>query len=239
MMPPAPRPARVSLGNVVNGDAVSASGAFAFADPNAGAGKAVTISNIALSGAGAGNYVLASTSGSTTATIFKAPLAITAEDISAVSLAAAQPLLDYTGLIGSDTPAAISGLVVSFVPTADPTLYRIALSGGVARNYALSYVGGVLTLTVPPLSEQLAALDNVFAAPSAPGQGSWSAHGFVAPANSHGFDGLPIILVLPPADGEGHSAGTASGYLPLRFTIDWHQLSELAPGTPSFGLSTP
>jgi hypothetical protein len=46
----------LSLAGVIGNDQVSAAGSYAFADKNAGTGKTVTASGIALSGADAGNY---------------------------------------------------------------------------------------------------------------------------------------------------------------------------------------
>ena len=49
------------LGNVVGGDSITASGSAVFLDKNAGNGKAVHASGIALEGNGLGNYSLAAT----------------------------------------------------------------------------------------------------------------------------------------------------------------------------------
>ena len=53
----------------VQGDALTVAGSAAFGNRNAGTGKAVNVTNVALSGADAGNYVLSTNSGSTTADI--------------------------------------------------------------------------------------------------------------------------------------------------------------------------
>ncbi|MED5594633.1 YDG domain-containing protein [Janthinobacterium sp. P210006] len=53
----------------IQGDALSVSGNGAFGNKNAGSGKAVSVTNVALSGGDAGNYVLNSNAGSTTADI--------------------------------------------------------------------------------------------------------------------------------------------------------------------------
>jgi filamentous hemagglutinin family protein len=66
--------ATFTLGNTVNSDEVAASGTTVFATKDAGAGKALSLSGVELSGAAAGNYRVGTTSG--TGTITKAALAI-------------------------------------------------------------------------------------------------------------------------------------------------------------------
>ena len=62
--------AQVNFGDDrIQGDALSVSGSAAFGNKNAGAGKAVNVTNVALSGGDAGNYVLNGNAGSTTADI--------------------------------------------------------------------------------------------------------------------------------------------------------------------------
>ena len=62
--------AQVNFGdNRIQGDALSVSGSAAFGNKNAGSGKAVNVTNVALSGGDAGNYVLSANAGSTTADI--------------------------------------------------------------------------------------------------------------------------------------------------------------------------
>ncbi|WP_420225833.1 YDG domain-containing protein [Pigmentiphaga litoralis] len=60
------------------GDQLTLSGNAAFADKNAGAGKAIAISGITAGGTDMGNYVLANTTASATASISKAQLVATA-----------------------------------------------------------------------------------------------------------------------------------------------------------------
>jgi len=49
---------RVNLSDIVAGDDVGATAAYAFGDKNAGAGKSVAVTNFAVSGADAGNYTI-------------------------------------------------------------------------------------------------------------------------------------------------------------------------------------
>src|SRR5262249_53876197 len=55
-----------------------------FADPNAGTGKAVSVSGIAISGTDSGNYSLANTTASTTANITKASATITLSNLNQI-----------------------------------------------------------------------------------------------------------------------------------------------------------
>ena len=72
-----------TLEGVLNGDSVSldVSGALAnFDTPEVGTSKPVHVTGLALTGTGAGNYVLASTEADTTADIGSAVLTVTADD---------------------------------------------------------------------------------------------------------------------------------------------------------------
>jgi hypothetical protein len=89
---------------VLLGDVVVASGAYAFADKTAGTGKTVTASGVALSGADAGNYVVASTS-TDTADILKMHLTdvFTADDKIYDGTAAATGSIGLLGVVAGDT----------------------------------------------------------------------------------------------------------------------------------------
>ncbi len=63
--------------NRIVGDTLTISGTTLFTDKNVGVGKPVTVSNIVISGADAGNYSLANTTASTTANITKASTSLT------------------------------------------------------------------------------------------------------------------------------------------------------------------
>ena len=93
----------VALTGVIGGDAIGTSATGAFADKNVGNGKAVTVGGLALTGADAGNYVLASTSTSGSASITPAPLAVTATGVGRIydATTGATVLLSATPL-GSD-----------------------------------------------------------------------------------------------------------------------------------------
>lgn len=157
--------------NAIAGDSVSLSDAAAtMADKNVGSNKAVSVTGLALSGADAGNYVLANTTASTTATVTPATLSVTAS-------AANQALASGTNVAVTLAGDAIAGDQVTLhdasatVPDASTgagkvvTVGGTALSGADAANYTLaststtttvdilpSATGGSTTGAVPPTS---------------------------------------------------------------------------------------
>lgn len=149
---------------VVAGDivALDASGyAAGFADRNAGAGKAVTVTGLGLSGADGGNYTLTQPAG-LTASITQAPLTVsgvTANDrvydtTTVATLTTGGAAL--SGVIGGDTVGLdVSGYAAGFADkhvgaAKTVTVSGMALTGGDASNYALSQPAG-LTATITPV----------------------------------------------------------------------------------------
>ena len=139
---------RIDLEDVVDGDEVSATAAYAFDDVNVGQNKTITAAGITLAGEDADNYVLSATevSGSVGAITLK-KLTITAEDKSAY-MGDAIPGLSYKveGFLDGD------GLTEEPVLSCDADMikagtYEITVSGGAANsNYELSYKSGTLTV---------------------------------------------------------------------------------------------
>src|SRR5262249_38722293 len=143
-----------ALVGVISGDTVTlntASASGAFADKNVGTSKTVYVSAMSLSGADAGNYSL--TQPTTTASISKAGLTVTANDQSRAA-GQANPTLtaSYSGFVGGET-LATSGVTGSpalsttstNVAGADPiTAAQGTLS---AVNYSFNFVNGALTVT--------------------------------------------------------------------------------------------
>ncbi|WP_028103666.1 YDG domain-containing protein [Pseudoduganella violaceinigra] len=126
----------------LNGDVLSVSGNAAFANKNAGNGKTVTATGLSLSGTDAGNYALASTTASGTASITPRALAVTASgnnkvydgsNGATVSFADDRLAGDIFGISGSASfgdKNAATGKAISVT--------GIALTGADAGNYALS-----------------------------------------------------------------------------------------------------
>ena len=169
--------AAASLTGVISGDSVSLSAANAvsgaFSDKNAGLGKTVTITGLALSGADAGNYNLSSSTATTTADISKAALTgvsgITASNkvydgTTAASLSVAAASL--TGVISGDS-VNVAGATGAFgdknVGTGKTvSISGIALAGTDALNYTL---GSTTTSTTADISKAaIAAVTGITAA---------------------------------------------------------------------------
>src|SRR5262249_32172559 len=144
--------ATASLVGVLSGDTVTldtASAAGVFADKNVGNNKTVNVSALSLSGADAGNYTL--TQPSTTASISKAGLTVSADNKSRAA-GQSNPTLSatYSGFVGGET-LATSG--VSGSPALNTTAtnvagtYPITAAQGTlsASNYSFSFANGVLT----------------------------------------------------------------------------------------------
>jgi hypothetical protein len=138
--------AGASFNGMVAGDALSLAGGpvlGAFSDKNAAAGKTVTISGLGLAGADAGNYVLASSQASTTATITPAALTVSASGVNKVYDAttnAAVSLRDNR--IGNDQ-LSIASNGASFSDKnagvgKTVTVAGIRLSGADAGNYVVN-----------------------------------------------------------------------------------------------------
>jgi trimeric autotransporter adhesin len=152
----------------VAGDQVGLSQTAVFADGNAGTGKAVSISNIGLTGVHAANYTLLTSTTSTTATITPRPLGV-------AGITATNRVYDGTTSVGVnlnnatvDTSNVIAGDQVSFqlppggistgtmadrhAGASKPvSITGIQLSGSSAPNYQLVGATG-LTVTIAPLA---------------------------------------------------------------------------------------
>ena len=150
-----------TFNGMASGDSLSFSAtSAAFADKNAGIGKALSVSGIALGGTDAANYNLTSTTGSGTGTITSKALTIT-------GMTAVNKVYDgntkatlsggsINGLVGSET-LGVTGLAASFsdknvgtgktVTTSGTTLVNGG-NGGLAANYTIS--NPVFTANITP-----------------------------------------------------------------------------------------
>ncbi|WP_257572188.1 YDG domain-containing protein, partial [Janthinobacterium sp. UMAB-60] len=124
--------ASVGYSGLVGGDAVtlSGSGTGSFADKNAGANKAVTVSGYTLAGLDAGNYVVTQPSG-LTASISKASLAVS-------GIAAVDKIYDAT------TGATLSGTAVVSALGSD----SVSVAGTGAGSFADKNAGANKAVTV-------------------------------------------------------------------------------------------
>jgi hypothetical protein len=131
-----------SLSGVIDSDDVSLVGGTAtFSDPNVGAGKMVTATGLGLSGTKAGNYVLVSTTVTTTANIAAATVTI------ASGLTANNKVYDGT------TSATLSSnnVVLTGVLAADTGKVALSTNGYVA-NFTSAGVGNNKPVTVSGLT---------------------------------------------------------------------------------------
>jgi len=163
---------------IVDGDSLTVSGTGTFDNPDVGTGKTVTISDLILGGASAGNYSLA-TSGNqdtTTASITEKAVrvsGITAED--KVYDGGISVTLDYSGAAFDGLLAGDSLSVTATGAFSDPavgsgktvTITGLTLGGVSAGNYALSSEGQQESTTASILAHEvtvsgIAAEDKVY-----------------------------------------------------------------------------
>ena len=147
--------AKVTFGDDrLAGDVLAYTGTANFADKNAGLGKAITVTGIALDGQDAGNYALASTSTGATADIGRRALTATATGVDKV----------YDGGTGATVRFGddrVAGDVLAYTSTASfadknagngkaVSVSGITLGGQDAGNYALSSSTGATTANITP-----------------------------------------------------------------------------------------
>jgi len=133
--------------NRVNSDALTFGYSAAFADKHAGAGKLVNYTGINISGgAGAGNYTLVTTSGTTNATISQRPINVTAVADSKVYDGSASsdetptvPALQVGDLLTSAGSQAFINSNVGVTKTLTPS-GTVINDGNSGNNYAITYV---------------------------------------------------------------------------------------------------
>jgi hypothetical protein len=136
----------VTTGAVFNGSVTGdtltvATSTGAFADPNTGTGKTVSISGLSLGGTDAGNYSLSSTSASTTADITARALTLAIDDKSKLS-GASDPAWTYQIVSGSLLP----GDSLSFSRSAGESPGNYLLSGA-HPNYVITAPAAYLSIT--------------------------------------------------------------------------------------------
>ncbi|MBD0687626.1 hypothetical protein CGA22_24275 [Pseudomonas sp. PSB18] len=143
------------LGGVIAGDRVALSQSGRFSDKNAGTGKTVTYTN-GLSGGDAGNYLLASNSGTSTADITPAALTVTANNDSRRVGGGAYSGgngVRYNGLVNGESSSVLGGSLVyggSAQGASQAGRYNISASGLSSGNYNLTYVDGTLLINAVP-----------------------------------------------------------------------------------------
>jgi hypothetical protein len=181
-----------SLVGRIGGDSLGVTATGDFVNASAGTGKTVAISNLTLTGAASGNYVLAGSGNesSTTASITPDNLTITADN-AAKGAGATNPALTltYSGFVAGERASSLTTqpTVSTTAGTTSPAgSYPITASGAVDPNYTFTYVPGTLTVlgnastSSPGYTGALADLSNVGAngtSGSGSGVGEGEAHG--------------------------------------------------------------
>jgi filamentous hemagglutinin family protein len=146
-----------TLSGVIAGDAVVLAQAGSFADKNAGTGKTVTYTG-SLSGGDAGNYVLANSTGTTTANIVPAQLIVTANDAGKWYDGAGYSGgngVSYNGFVAGEDASALSGTLVyggNAQGAKAAGNYVISPGGLSSGNYAVQFVDGRLVIQLRPAS---------------------------------------------------------------------------------------
>ncbi|ATQ43864.1 YDG domain-containing protein [Caulobacter mirabilis] len=129
----------IALTGVVAGDAVTVEALYAFADKNAGAGKTVTASGVALGGADAGNYVLSPVS-TALADILRRDITaiVTAHDKTYDATRAATGTLVLSGVLAGDDLSITGDLLFADKNAGTGKVVSVAnaqISGADAGNY--------------------------------------------------------------------------------------------------------
>ena len=204
--------------NRVAGDTLNLAGSGSFADKDAATAKPVVVSGITLGGADAGNYTLASTIASSTATISRAPatvVASTRDKVYGDNITFSGTEFSAT-LVGSETIGQVTlqsaGAAAAATVSGGP--YNISVQdarGGSfnINNYTLSYQTGRLLVTPRPLT---VATDSFIRYADVLNPLTWSfstsAGGLV------GGDSIVSVVQAPPTGSDGAPGGSIFALLP-------------------------
>jgi filamentous hemagglutinin family protein len=166
---------------LIAGDIVSFAQTAAFrGDGSAGANKTIDISAISLGGPQSGNYLLASTTATATASIAKRPIGVAGitatnrvyDGTTTVSINTAGATIDTSGVIPGDQVSVVlpaGGITTGMLDSKDAGSNRnvnvtgLALAGASAANYAVTGAAG-LTVNIAPkaLTASYTAADKVY-----------------------------------------------------------------------------
>jgi filamentous hemagglutinin family protein len=190
---------------LVAGDQVSlTAGTYTFTDPNAGQGKTVEVSGVALAGADARDYSL-SVPADATADIAPRPITIAANDVGKLTGQADPPL---TFSIPSGSLVGIDQVSGDLTRAPGEALGSYDISQGslsLSANYALSFLGGMFTIA-PPAPGPI-----IFAPANAAGSNA------VNGPNAFTTSGLSLSAIPEPAPS---AAGVGASPSPLAARLD-------------------
>jgi filamentous hemagglutinin family protein len=136
-----------STSDIVSADTVTISEIAALDNKNAGTGKTVNISSIALGGVDASNYNLTSTTATTTADVAKKDLTVTANSDTVTYNGQEQSVSGFTatGLVEGETIAVLDNVTGYSASGTNVGVYNTSLAG-TDENYNLVFVDGALTI---------------------------------------------------------------------------------------------
>lgn len=143
----------ISLTGVLAGETVTASGAYAFADRNAGTGKTVTASGAVLAGADAGNYSLTGVSAAL-ADILRRSVTVAADN-AFKAFGQVEPTFSYRITVGDLAAGDAFTGALARAAGENPGDYGITRGTlALSANYDLSFIGAVFTIRPVPSNDQ-------------------------------------------------------------------------------------
>ncbi|HTM80137.1 YDG domain-containing protein [Asticcacaulis sp.] len=202
--------ANYTLTGVFGGDSVTlndpASGSYA--DQNAGTGKTVSVSGLALSGEDAGNYTVNTSAFGAVGVIDKRSVTITADDIGKIS-GVNDPLLTWQMTLGSlaGNDSVSGGL--SRATGENPGTYAITQGSLAASdNYTVTFIGAKFTITPAGMQNQpvVNPVQNSFAPP--PPFSAFSDNSGPDSGSSGGNAGGSAPAATGPGTGDSPSSST-------------------------------
>ncbi|MFD0941555.1 YDG domain-containing protein [Pedobacter boryungensis] len=140
-----------NLTGLVGSDNVTVTGTTTYDNALANTGKTITATAFVLNGTDKGNYNLTTSTATSTGTITKAPLVITADNKTRVQNTPDPSFTaSYSGFVNAETNTVLT-TQPTFTTTATLSSlqgdYPIVPAGATANNYSISYVNGTLTIT--------------------------------------------------------------------------------------------
>ena len=209
---------RTLPGAFSNDDITVDGGAATFNTASAGMGKTVTVTGLGLSGADTANYLLVSSTVTTTGNILPATLAVRADN-KTKAYGTANPALSasYTGFVAGQDASVISGspgLSTTATDSSPTGNYPITVTTGSlnAANYTFNPVNGTLTVgqatlivTANDASRAYGAADPVYTA---------AYSGFIGSDGTNLISGQPVFTTT--ADAHSHAYGSP---YPISMTV--------------------
>ena len=138
---------RIALTGVISGDTVTGTATYRFADANAGTGRAVQVSGLALTGADAGNYAVSLSGAPVIADITRRAVSVTAQDATKL-FGQPDPVFGYTVSAGSLVNG--DGFTGALARIAGEQVGSYAIGQGtlaLSANYLLTVIPGTLVIS--------------------------------------------------------------------------------------------